>query len=301
MRIKLKRRNRKRMYNEGIKKLSESTLIVCGIVRNCGKNLKRNIRTIDFICDQAKDYHVVIFENDSTDQTKQILTDYARKRRNIHISLNDFQTVTIPKRCSTVNPFFSVHRIEKMAYYRNNYIDYIDNHNLPGDYVIIADMDIHWIEAKEVIRSFALNYEWDALTANGISRAPSSLFRKRYHDTYALVECGQEHLPQTEESIKAKQYAWAFLKSHCPLIRVASAFGGLAIYKKKAIANCRYGVQLNKDEKVECRAEHFFFHKQMKANGFDKIFINPALRVRYQTQVLNTIRKYLQQIRRDRK
>jgi glycosyltransferase involved in cell wall biosynthesis len=287
-----------KQYKENSKKfISESTIIVCGIVRNCGENLKRNIRTIDKICNLAQDYHVVMFENDSTDNTKQILTDWAGNRKNIHISLNDFNTITIPEKQNTlVNPVFSVHRIEKMASYRNFYLDYIEKEKLPGDYVIVVDMDVRKIYLEGIVASFALNYEWDALTSNGISRAPSSFFRKRYYDSYALIECGQENVPQTESTIRATQYKWAFLKPDMPLIRVASAFGGLAIYKREAITGCRYGVLMNGDAKVESRTEHFFLYQQMKERGYDKIFINPAMRITYQTQVMNTIRKFLKRI-----
>jgi hypothetical protein len=279
------------------KKLSESILIICGIVRNCDKNLQKNIQTMNFICEHAKDYHVVIFENDSTDNTKQILINWANERKNIHISLNDFNTVTIPEKHSAVNPNFSIHRIEKMASYRNNYLEYIDKEKLQGDYVIVVDLDVYNICPQGIIHSFALNYEWDVLTANGISRAPSSFFRKRYYDTYALIECGKENIPQTERSIKTAQYRWNFLKPNMPLFRVASAFGGLAIYKGEAIANCRYGVLLNEDEKVECRTEHYHLYQQMKASGYDKVFINPSIRIKYQTQIINTIRKLLKKFK----
>jgi len=248
------------------------------------------------LCDLAKDYYIVILENDSKDNSKQILNTWAKERKNVHISLNDYNTITIPEKQSTVNPAFSIHRIEKMAKYRNYYLDYIDSKNLQGDYVIVVDMDVYKIYIEGIILSFALNCEWDALTANGTSRAPSSFFRKRYYDTYALIECGQENVPQTENSIKAAQYKWAFLKRDIPPVRVASAFGGLAIYKRKAIVNCRYGVLKNEDEKVECKTEHFFLYSQMKENGFDKIYINPVMRVKYQTQIMNTIRRFLKKI-----
>ena len=284
------------MLNEGLKKLSNSTLIICGIVRNCGKNLKNNIRTINRLCDLAKDSYIVMFENDSTDNTKQMLTAWANQRKNVHISLNDFNTITIPKKQSVVNPIFSAYRNGKMASYRNYYWEYIEKENLPGDYVIVVDLDVKKIDLNGIIHSFGVHYDWDAITANGISRAFSSRFRKRYHDTYALVACGLEDIPQTEKSIKDAQYQWAFLKPGMPLIRVVSAFGGLAIYKREAIRHCRYGVLLNNDEKVESRAEHFFFYQQMKANGFDKIYINPSMCVKYQTQVMNTIRRFLKKI-----
>jgi hypothetical protein len=282
--------------NKKTNKLSDSTVIICGIVRNCCRNLKKNIRTINQICDLAKEYHVVIFENDSVDNTKQILSEWKEKRKNIHISLNDFNTVTIPRKTTTVNPLFSVHRVEKMAHYRNYYMDYIEKENLPGDYVLVVDLDVHKIYLNGVIDTFSLNYDWDAITANGISRAPSAFFRKRYYDTYAMIECGQETIPQTEYSIKTTQYKWAFLKPGMPLIRVASAFGGLSVYKRQSIAGCRYGVLPNGDGKVESRTEHFFFYQQMKGHGYDKIFINPSMRIKYQTQVVNTIRRFLRKI-----
>jgi hypothetical protein len=282
--------------NEELKNLSESTIIICGIVRDCGRNLEKNIRTINELCDLAKDYHVVIFENDSADNTKKIVTDWANARRNIHISLNDFNTITIPKKHSTVNPLFSVYRNEKMAGYRNFYLEYIEKEELPGDYVIVVDLDIRKIYLDGVVSSFSSRYDWDAVTANGSSRAFASKFRKRYHDTYALVECGQEEIPQTEKSIVDAQYRWAFLKPGMPFIKVVSAFGGLAVYKREAIAHCRYGVMKNNDEKVESRAEHFFFYQQMKKNGYDKIYINPAMRLKYQSQFFNTIRRFLKNI-----
>ena len=279
--------------NNNTKNLSASTLIICGIVRNCGKNLEKNIRTIMEVCRLAKDYHVVIFENDSTDNSKQILQEWADTEKNIHVSFNTFGTITIPEKKDAVIPVFSIHRIEKMAKYRNYYLEYIEKENIPGDYVMVVDMDVHKIYVEGIIDAFDLPYEWDALTANGVSRAFSSRFRKRYHDTYALIECGLENIPQTAESIVAAQYKWAFLKPDMPLFRVASAFGGLAIYKREAIKNCRYGVLKNDDEQVECRTEHYFFHRQMAMNGHDKIYINPAMRLKYQSQFFNTIRKLL--------
>jgi hypothetical protein len=241
----------------------------------------------------VKGYHVVIFENDSTDNTKQVLDKWTNTEKNIHVSLNDFGTITIPKKNGNIIPSYSKYRIEKMANYRNYYLDYIEKKNLCGDYMIVIDLDVRKINLEGVIQAFSLDYEWDALTACGVSRAPSSFYRKRYFDTYALIECGKEHIPQTKESIRAAQYKWAFLQQKMPLFRVASAFGGFAIYKMEAIVGCRYGILPNDDEQVECYTEHFYFHQQMKACGYDKIFINPAMQVRYQTHVMETIKKLL--------
>ena len=284
---------------KGKRILSESDIIVCSIVRDCGRGLKRNIPLIDSLCDLSKNYQVIIFENDSVDKTKSILEDWAKKRKNISVLSETHNTVTIPpkEKNSLVNPYYSEARISKMARYRNMYLSYIEEKKLEADYVIIVDLDVYRISLDGILSSFGVNEDWDAITANGISRSFSSKLRKRYHDAYALTECGLEDIPQTEETINKNRYEWAKLKSGIPLVRVASAFGGLGIYKKKTIEGCRYGVIYNDDPRVECKTEHFYLYKEMKQKGYDKIYINPSMYVRYQKQFWNTINRFLKQFK----
>lgn len=275
--------------------LKTSSIIVCGIARDCGNNLPKNIRTINALCDSAKDYHVVIFENDSKDHTKQVLRDWAEARPKVHVSLNDFNQVTIPEKRKeqVVNPMFSCARIEKMARYRNFYLDYIETNNIPGDYIVVVDLDVNNIDLPGVMDSFSLMKDWDAVTANGYSRSFSSRFRRRYHDTFALIASGKSGIPKTQEDIINDQYEWAKLKPGMAPVPVDSAFGGLAIYRREAIDGCRYGVLKNNDPAVECLTEHSFLYSRMKAKGYGRICINPGMEIRYQTQVINTLKRLL--------
>ena len=282
------------MQNNVQKILSETTIIICGIVRNAERGLKRNIPTINRLCERFGNYHIIMVENDSTDNTKEILQQWAKSQKNIHILLNDYHTTTIPdKKEVTANPFFSRKRIEKMAQYRNIYLDYIAQNVLRGDYIMVVDLDVYSIDLEGVISSFTTTCEWDAVTANGYSRSFSSRFRKRYHDAYALTELGMELVPQTEETINLARYKWAFIKRKSSFIPVFSAFGGLAIYRYEALNNIRYEVLKNDDVRVEVRCEHFSLYKQMSAAGFNKVFINPDMRIKYQTQIINTLRRWL--------
>jgi hypothetical protein len=283
--------NKQRNTIDGKEKLSRSVITICGIVRDCGSNLKKNITTINLLCDIAKDYHIIIFENDSKDNSKQVLQKWQKQRKNIHISLNNFNTVTIPKQHTIVNRYFSKHRIEKMATYRNYYLEYICANQIVSDYVAVLDLDVKKIPLDGILHSLGESREWDCIAANGYIYSPSAGFKKRYNDTYALVECGMENTVQTEQMIKQNQYRWAFLKSGVPFIRVFSAFGGLAIYKYEAVKDCRYSVIPNDDERVEVRCEHFSLCKQMSDKGFDKIYINPYMRIRYQPYIFQTIKR----------
>jgi hypothetical protein len=73
-----------------MKPLQSSTIIICGIVRDAERGLEKNIPVINALCDKAKDYRIVIYENDSRD-TKQILTKWEvdRDSDKIHLLLND--------------------------------------------------------------------------------------------------------------------------------------------------------------------------------------------------------------------
>lgn len=281
--------------NAGIQKLSDSTIIICGIVRNCERGLKKNIPVIDKLCDLTKNYHVVLFENDSIDKTKQILKKWQYKREHIHVLLDNFNIVTIPlSRNISVNRFFSRTRIEKMALYRNKYFEYIEANNLSADYVIVVDLDVEKISLSGILNSFGKTQEWDAITANGYIYSPSAMFRKRYNDSYALIECGMENMPQTEDYINKNQYKWGFLKSGMPMIRVFSAFGGLTIYRYDAIRNCKYKVLQNEDCRVEVRCEHFSLYMQMKEKGYDKVYINPAMKIKYRPYFFDRIKQVFQ-------
>lgn len=59
-----------------------------------------------------------------------------------------------------------------MAEYRNQYLEYINSHNLKSDYIIIVDLDVAKINIKGVISSFGTDQEWDVIASNSYSRSP---------------------------------------------------------------------------------------------------------------------------------
>ncbi|MDR0612814.1 MAG: glycosyltransferase family 2 protein [Dysgonamonadaceae bacterium] len=273
-----------------MKPLSESKLIICGLVRNCAKNLERNLETMLKLCKLAKDYHFIIFENDSTDNSKQILKKYATSPH-FSISCNDFGTSTFPENTGAIHPGYSKYRITKMASYRNSCLDILEKEKISGDYVIVLDWDLKKIKLRGIIESFSLDCEWDVIFANGISNFPV-IPVKRYFDTYALVELGKEKIPQTMQSIFENQRRFAFLKAGMPLFPVASAFGGLAIHRKVAMEECRYGIFPNENEQVECRSEHFYFYREIHKRGFDRFFINPSIKICYPNILYDVTKRY---------
>lgn len=269
-----------------------SSVIICSIVRNAEKGLIKNIPIIDELCKHFIDYKIIVYENDSIDGTKNLLLQWKnRNPEKIHISINNTDaSKTIPKAIDVNgNPFFSVKRIEKMVHLRNHYMEYIEKYNWKADYIIVVDLDVAQLNLQGILSSFAAKNEWDAVTAFGYSTSPK--FRRRYHDTYALTLWGDEDAPQTEEKIKRLADEFGNIDFTKKWIRVFSAFGGLAIYKYDAIYGLRYQLINNEDARVEVKCEHYSIYKQMKERGYDNVYINPSMILKYQNVTLNLILK----------
>lgn len=280
-----------------MKKISESTVVICGIVRNAEHGLDRNIPVINEFVESCKDYRIYIFENDSTDRTKEILKEWTGKDpERIIVETKDFDSSnTIPetKMPNHVNPFFSRKRIDKMAALRNNYMHYINQLDLNVDYVVVVDLDVAQLYLNGILTSFDSRTEWDAVCANGYSLSPK--LKRRYHDTYALTLWDERNESQTEEKIKKYADLFGHLKEGDEWVRIASGFGGIAIYRYEAIKGLLYAEPSlnNEDDRVEVKCEHYSLYEQMIKRGFTHFYINPAMTLKYQKLSLEIIKKSL--------
>ena len=260
--------------------MRKSSVSICSIVRDCHKNLEKNIPRVERLRSLFGNSEVVIFENDSKDNTLEILKSWERKSSGIYIFTDKYKVASIPTGAiGGGNPYFSISRIEKMAFYRNKYMEFLNNHGIKRDYLMVIDLDISDFDIDGLIHSFGTQIEWDCISSNGISL--SSNLKNQYHDAYALIEYGKLIENQTEKSIKDNRIHFSLLKSGMPLELVDSAYGGMAIYKWNSVKDTYYSCLINHDTKVQCKSEHVGLHKIMKENGHDKIFINPSMMVKY--------------------
>lgn len=274
-----------------MKDIKKSSIIICSIVRNAEKGLVKNIPVIKSLCQEFADYKVIVYENDSTDRTKKILQSWMDEDKAHIVALlnnsDSSKTIPAPKDVS-VNPFFSYKRIEKMVALRNQYMEYIEQHKLIADYLMVVDLDVAQLFLSAIMSSFGDDKPcWDAVTAYGYSTSPS--LKKRYHDTYALVELGTMEHPQTEKSIRNAALSFAHQLKKNIWIQVDSAFGGLAIYRFECIKGLRYQILTNNDNRVEVRCEHQSIYQQMFQRGYKNIFVNPHMLLKYQDLTLKIV------------
>lgn len=274
----------------------EKSLIVCGIVRDAERGLKHNMPVMAKLAAEFSSFTMIIFENDSKDRTKALLEQWklAMGDKLVVVSMDTNAGRTIPKHCEVnSNPYYSSRRITRMVALRNQYMQYIDDHHLEADYLMVVDLDVAGFKLEDLMSSFNLSVEWDAVCANCFSLSPR--LKRRYHDTYALTEFGDEANPQTEFKIRLLSEKYSSLKGGDELVRVFSAFGGIAIYRFNAIRGLKYQLILNDDPRVEVRCEHYSIFKQMAERGYTHCYINPNMRVKYRKItlkiVLNSIKR----------
>ncbi len=97
--------------NSVMAKQFNKTLVICSIVRDAEKGLRKNVPIMKELVGFFDNYFVVIFENDSKDATKRILKEWADDDpRHVHVFIeNRGQLRPIPQVNSVkCNPFLAV-------------------------------------------------------------------------------------------------------------------------------------------------------------------------------------------------
>jgi hypothetical protein len=230
------------------KPIHTAELVIVGCVRNGAKTLRHAVETL--ACATAGFAHVefLVIESDSTDATLDEL-------QRLHERVDCFGFISMGALAQR-HPA----RTERVAACRNRYLDELRSNPryASADYVMVADLDgVNSDLRPEAVQScWRSSLSWDVCTANQ---------RDGYYDIWALRNAGA--LPGLDGDSCMAQ-----LKPEAEWIEVASAYGGLAIYRREALLDGRYSGVL--DGKSIC--EHVPLHSELRAKGW-RIFINPAL------------------------
>lgn len=235
----------------GYELMATKKVIFAGIGHNIEKSITHMIRNVECAGAYFDDYHVILYENDSTDKTKQFLGAWEKKSNRVTVIMEDISVT------SSQDP---TKRTKVLADARNRYLTVMkeDLWN-QYEYVIIFDTDLpdKW-DMDGIAHSFGQTTSWDVICANGITR------NGKYYDAFAYRDFKGYHPELNEIQIE--------FPKHKSLVPVQSCFSGMAIYKKSAIEDCTYSGP-------EC--EHVRFHKCMIEKHNAKLFMNPGMIIRY--------------------
>ncbi len=229
--------------------MQQTNAIICGVVKNCADKLEANINLAIKTGEKFNAYKLVIYENNSTDGTKDILKKY--KTATIISEDIDPETIRQTSRIWSYKEITgSDHpcRIEQIANARNRVIDEIlkpeyDNFT----HVVWIDLDSNGWSIDGINDSFTQTTSWDVIYANGINP------NRTYYDMYALRQLIHPDLCFGPEIVG--EHFWNNMKTGLnflnekALIPTCSAFGGIGIFKKEIFQKYRYDCIVNTEVK----------------------------------------------------
>lgn len=236
--------------------MAMSSVVIAGLARNIGRILPATIERTRRLCSLFADARVIVFENDSRDDTKRQLSRWASgDERVVAVSEDASDPQSHGVRC--------LERARRMARYRTRCQQLVLELCPRFEFVIVVDFDAEGGWSTDGIANTFGHTEWDFVGANGLiyRRSGLNVNALRHYDTWALrFDAGCTPL----RAVEAARFEY---RRGDPLVPVTSCFGGLGIYTMQAFAAGRYDAS---------DMEHVGFHSSMAAAGFSRMFLNPS-------------------------
>lgn len=264
-------KNYRDKINLGQNSFSNKKIVFAGLCRNIGSKINDNITKLLSLAQTCKDYKIVIFENDSIDNTKELLVDWTQKNSNI---ICIFDSNNRPQYGAVKDK----DRIIALSEYRNRVKNYIKEHLSDYDFVIVTDMDFLDFSFDGIYNTFGwfANFpdEVDAIAGNSfeykdiMESGRNSLWN---YDSWAFRYNWWNELPKFSSMNYYSMLWFGFwiLPVGLDIIPVNSAFGGMAVYKLSQYIQSEY-------DSFDC--EHVTLHYNLKQIIKPKfqLFLNPS-------------------------
>ena len=285
--------------------MMQLNVVIYGTIRDIEEHFFTSFSNLENISNLFAKSVVIIFENDSTDNTRAKLIKWSQEvsiKMEKHIILKDNLIELYPLRA------------HRLAYCRNCILNYIydNNYHLTYDYAIHCDLDNRFwsIDYTSICSCFQYNpNSWDAMTCVNKNKTYYDFWALRCDQSWFNINIFSCDAENVDYNSKIEEFE-NLLKNTNGLIQVTSSFNGLGVYKLSSIINCRYNADyfcnVCNNANIGCKEDndHIGLHKQMINNGCT-IFINnkmyiqstPKNSITYE-QFIKTI-KYVQTINKD--
>lgn len=252
----------------GLGLLSESKIGVLGLCRNIETKIQGVFDFIDDLRDISKSVKCFFYENDSSDRTKQILSN---KKESDH----NFDYVSEDLHRKLYGQTKEKERTIRLAEYRNKCLDHARKNYEDIDYIMVLDTDFQEISLHGIINSFGwMNgfNEIDALC--GFSYEIKNIYQNTNHKFLWNYDSWAFRWTWWEDTTKYAKESMNWFGFWNPPIgsnpfTVNSGFGGCCIYKKDCLLSASYGGE-------DC--EHVELHKNLYFNNESKfnLLANPS-------------------------
>lgn len=272
--------------------MANSSCLIGGVARNVEFRIRQIIPYIEELSNQFSRCSIFILENDSDDNTKDVLLDWIRSNKKVSVR---FCTFGLPMLTG-----FNIERIQNMCKYRNHLLCELQYQYPEFEYLIMLDLDLSGFSLQGVANTFGWE-NWDCVGSNGRKYLSMSRCSNIYYDTFSHREIGDPAFQNinidTINDIKRSRLAYLQEKYRTlnignSLVQVWSCFGGLAVYRAISLIGCKY-------EALQGYAEHVGLHSQMIRLGHNQIFINPSQVVYYDDVMRDEWKKREEKIQHD--
>lgn len=251
-----------KIVERGKVEMRRQNVVIAGLARNIAAVVGKTMARIERLGQMFNSYSVVIFENDSRDNTLEQLQGWARSNANV--------TIMAEMRQDPINPGIRcLNRAARMAFYRNKYREYIHERLATRDAVIVLDTDLcnGW-SYDGIANTFGQAVDWHFVGSNGIifKDYEGTLSRSLFYDVWAF-RWRNNWTPIPPGHLNPR-----FWPRGEPMLRVNSCFGGLGVYRMPAFLAGKY-------DGSDC--EHVPFHRQLIEAGYTELYMNPSQIVWY--------------------
>lgn len=254
---------------EGEARLASAKVAVVGLARNCSSHLAANLERWTQAASRCKGWQLHVESNDCEDDTVQVLHDFCRQFPQATFHYTDLGR-------KQYRAEFAGPRTIALAEYRDACQRWVRDCASDTDYTIVIDWD-QWGGWSYAGLLNALGWLVELQGAYGM--ASVSLFQHDFgtgpmwvhYDLWALRGVGQPDCYWDNYTNGAGAWGYTWLPAvGSPPVVVASAFGGLAIYRTDAYLAGTY------DGASDC--EHVPFHASVAAATGQRMYLCPAMR-----------------------
>lgn len=240
----------------GRERMAQRSVVICSLARDAAEELRGLEARIDALAASFREHRLIFFENDSQDDTLELLRAWQHRRPSLELLS---ERLGAPRWPHVRSP----ERAEAMAAYRNRTLDRALACAADADFLVVLDADLADFCLDGIAHTVGQD-GWDAVGSNGVQfrSCDGGPVRPELFDTWALRDAGHP-APQPHGVLETRRY-----ERGSALVPVLSCFGGLAVYRMEAIrSGARYGGP-------DC--EHVVFHRRLADAGFGRIFLNPS-------------------------
>lgn len=254
-----------------------SRLAVVAIARNAMPHLANTLPLIDETAAHFAGASVYVYENDSVDDTAEVLDAFAATRPTVvveHETLGEEDTRG-----------FEEGRTVRLARCRNKCLAWLSANAANHAYTLVLDLDPHGgFSPDGILNSLGWIAEyagsnWSNASVGGM--ASFSLYCQRQengeigiaqYDAWSMRLNFWEDRRDVGGGMRWAHFLMPPVGS--PPIPMNSAFGGACLYRTEALLSGQYS-GIGVDGKEDC--EHVALHKSMRASGY-QMYLNPGSR-----------------------